>query len=160
MLSLLFLINEKGQIIQIINAIPKRKLAVTNFDNVSFETLTDRFEYNWYNGHNLKVLSSLRSWFKHSFFLPIQTLPVVKRKLMKLNFEWQVGPTLEPESPNSGAIGYLEIALESWSMFCRIALWKCLGDEFWLSFPGSLRNFVMAPEWSDIVLSGSCPNST
>ena len=45
-LSLLFLINEKGQIIQIIDAIPKRKLPVTNFDNNSFETLT---KHNWYN---------------------------------------------------------------------------------------------------------------
>ena len=87
MLSLLFLITEKGQVIQIINAIPKRKLAVGNFDNNSFETLTDRFEYNWYNGHNFKVLFSLRSWFRHSFFLPIKTLPVVKRKLIKLKFE-------------------------------------------------------------------------
>ena len=45
-LSLLFVINEKGQIIQFINVIPKRKLTVTNFDNNSFETLTKHNRYN------------------------------------------------------------------------------------------------------------------
>lgn len=147
-LSLPFLVNGKRKIRRMINAIPKWNLPATNFDDNSLETLTDRFEYNWYNlTGTLKVLFSPRSYFRHYFFLPIQALPAVKKKkkLMKLNFGWQVGPKLEPESPNSGAVGYLEIVLESWSMFCRIAPYECLGDEFWPSFPGLLRTLCNGP---------------
>ena len=61
------------------------------------------------------------------------------KRYSEMDFGWQVGPKLEPESPNSGAVGCLEIVLESWSMFCRITPYECLGDEVWPTFPGLLR---------------------
>ena len=75
------LVNGKRKIIRMINAIPKWNLPATNFDDNSLETLTDRFEYNWYNlTGTLKVLFSPRSYFRHYFFLPIQALHAVKKK--------------------------------------------------------------------------------